>query len=299
MVPSDAARAAVVEAARRATAGSVTDNMTVAPAIITPPDYAAATGFALAQLAPLTTGQASLAGPALTLTGDAPSLDVKTAGDAALAGSLPGGMRLAQGDRRSAASASTPAASAAPPPPPLVLTWSAVKTASGLTLAGLVPSEAARATVVEAARRVTSGAVTDNMTVPAAPQTIATPPDYAAATAFALAQLAPLATGQAELAGPALTVTGDAPSEAAKRTVDGALAAALPGGMTLASARITAPPPPPPPLRRRHRRRPPWSGRRRRARAASSCRVSRRRPPPARPWSRPPGAPPPERSPTT
>lgn len=231
MVPSEAARASVVEAARRATTGAVTDNMTVAPAIISPPDYAAATSFALAQLAPLASGQASLAGPALTLAGAAPSGAAKTAVDGALGGALPAGLRLAS-------------AAVTAPPPPQPLTWSAVKNPNGIVLSGLAPSEAAKAAAVDAARRATSGTVTDNLTVVTA---IVTPPDYAAATNFALAQLGALTTGQASLNGPALVVTGNAPSPAVKAAVDGALGGTLPGGLRLGRVDVAAPAPPPPP----------------------------------------------------
>lgn len=231
MVPSEQARAAVLAAARAATSGAVTDTMTLAPAIISPPDYATATAFALAQLAPLASGQASLAGPALTLAGAAPSGAAKSTVDGALGAALPGGLRLAS-------------AAITAPPPPSPLTWSAVKNPSGIVLSGLVPSQAAREALVAAARRATPGTVTDNMTVPAG---VVSPPDYAAATAFALDKLAALATGQVSLNGRALVVTGNAASQGVKSAVEAALAGALPGGVALARVDVAAPAPPPPP----------------------------------------------------
>jgi outer membrane protein OmpA-like peptidoglycan-associated protein len=110
-----------------------------------------------------------------------------------------------------------------------------MKDASGLTLSGLAPSVEARAAIVAAARAATTGAVVDGMSVQG---NIAAPPDVAAATSFALAQLARLTSGQAQLAGANLSFSGVASTPSARAAVDGALAGALPGGIRLAQASV-------------------------------------------------------------
>jgi outer membrane protein OmpA-like peptidoglycan-associated protein/co-chaperonin GroES (HSP10) len=259
MTPSDEARAQVVAAARAATAGAVTDAMTVTPNIAASPAYAPATAFALARLAELSSGTASLNGASLVVTGNAANVAAKAAVDGALA-TLPEGLRLGRADIVAPAPPPPPPpppappppvvvpdfviAAPAPPPPPTAVLFTATKTPQGITLAGLAPSEAERAAVVAAARQATSGRVTDTLTVR---DNLVSPPEYGPATRFALAQLAPLTSGEARLEGPALSVTGAAPTAVAKSGVDGALGAPLPAGMQLATAQITAPPPPPPP----------------------------------------------------
>lgn len=244
MAPSAAAKAAVAAAAVIATTGTVTDNLVVQGNIASPPDYAAATNFALGQLAALSTGQASLNGPALVVTGNAPSAAIKTGVDAALAAALPAGMRLARAEVVAPPPPPPPAppapvVAAPPPPPPVPLVWSAVKDNNGITLSGLVPSEQVRSAIVSAARAATTGAVVDAMRLQAV---VATPPDQTAAATFALQQLGRLSAGQAALAGPALTLTGIAGTPDAKRTVDQAMSGTLPGAARLAQASVVVRP---------------------------------------------------------
>jgi outer membrane protein OmpA-like peptidoglycan-associated protein len=245
MAPSAAARAAVAAAAVIATTGTVTDNLVVQGNIdgniASPPDYAAATNFALGQLAALSTGQASIDGPALVVTGNAPNAAIKTGVDAALAAALPAGMRLARADVVAPAPPPPPApvVAAPPPPPPVPLVWAAAKDNNGITLTGLVPSDAVRSAIVAAARAATTGAVIDNMRLQAV---VATPPDQAASAAFALQQLGRLSTGQAALAGPALTLSGIAGSPDAKRMVDQAMTGTLPGAARLAQVGVAVRP---------------------------------------------------------
>jgi outer membrane protein OmpA-like peptidoglycan-associated protein len=247
MAPSAAARAAVAAAAVIATTGTVTDNLVVQGNIdgniASPPDYAAATNFALGQLAALITGQASLNGPALVVTGNAPNAAIKTSVDAALAAALPAGMRLARADVVAPAPPlpppPPPVVVAPPPPPPVPLVWAAAKDNNGITLTGLVPSDAVRSAIVAAARAATTGAVIDNMRLQAV---VATPPDQAASAAFALQQLGRLSTGQAALAGPTLTLSGIAGSPDAKRMVDQAMTGTLPGAARLAQVGVAVRP---------------------------------------------------------
>jgi outer membrane protein OmpA-like peptidoglycan-associated protein len=244
MAPSAAAKAAVAAAAVIATTGTVTDNLVVQGNIATPPDYAAATNFALGQLAALSTGQASLNGPALVVTGNAPNAAIKTGVDAALAAALPAGMRLARADVVAPPPPPpppppAPVVAAPPPPPPVPLVWSAVKDNNGITLSGLVPSEQVRSAIVSAARAATTGAVVDTMRLQAV---VATPPDQTAAATFALQQLGRLSSGQAALAGPALSLTGVAGTPDAKRAVDQAMSGTLPGAARLAQVGVAVRP---------------------------------------------------------
>jgi len=248
MAPSAAAKAAVTAAAVIATTGTVTDNLVVQGNIdgniASPPDYAAATNFALGQLAALSTGQASLNGPALVVTGNAPNAAIKTGVDAALAAALPAGMRLARADVVAPAPPPPPpppppVVAAPPPPQPVPLVWAAAKDNNGITLTGLVPSDAVRSAIIAAARAATTGAVIDNMRLQAV---VATPPDQATSAAFALQQLGRLSTGQAALAGPALTLSGIAGSPDAKRMVDQAMTGTLPGAARLAQVGVAVRP---------------------------------------------------------
>ena len=128
----------------------------------------------------------------------------------------------------------------APPAPAAVaLVWSATKDNNGITLTGLVPSADARATLVNAARAATTGAVIDNLVVQ---PNIAASPAFGAATEFALAQLARLSIGQASLAGPALSLTGIAALPQAKQAVDSAMNGTLPGEARLAQVGIVVRP---------------------------------------------------------
>ncbi len=246
MAPSAAAKAAVAAAAVIATTGTVTDNLVVQGNIASPPDYAAATNFALGQLAALSTGQASLNGPALVVTGNAPNAAIKTGVDAALDAALPAGLRLARADVVApppppppAPPAPAPVVAAPPPPQPVPLVWAAVKDSTGITLTGLVPSDAVRSAILAAARGATTGSVVDNMRLQAV---VATPPDQAASATFALQQLGQLSAGQAALAGPALTLSGIAGTPDAKRTVDQAMSGTLPGAARLAQAGVVVRP---------------------------------------------------------
>jgi OmpA-OmpF porin, OOP family len=231
MAPSAAAKAAAASSAQISTTGAVTDNVLVQGNIAAPPDYPAAVNFALGQLAQLSTGLASLDGPALVVTGEAPSAPAKAALDAVLAGSLPGGVRLARSQITLPPPPPPPVVVVPPPPPPpppVVLVWSATKDGNGLTLSGVAPSAEARAAALAAARMATSGSVTDTMTVQG---NLAVPPAYAPATDFALVQLGRLSSGQATLSGPTLSLRGVAPDPDTRRLIDAALGGALPGGL--------------------------------------------------------------------
>lgn len=107
------------------------------------------------------------------------------------------------------------------------------RAADGVTLTGFVPDPAARAALAQAAAGL--GKVTDRTAYAAG-----APQGYATMTAAALAALAPLTTGSAQLSDGALSVAGQAPSANA---YDAALAATetLPAGMTLAKFDVAAP----------------------------------------------------------
>lgn len=272
MAPTMAAKGAAASSALISTIGTVTDNVQVQANIDPNPDYASATNFALAQLALLNSGLAWLDGPALVVTGEAPTTAAKAAIDAALSGALPGGVRLGRADitvspQPAPAPAPVPASATvapvpsppapvvvAPPPPPpppppapavispppppppaaVALVWRAVKTNDGLTLSGLVPSAEARATLVGAARLATSGRVSDAMAVQG---NIANGTSFGAVTAWAVTQLERLTSGEVSVSGPALVLRGIAPTPEAKAMVDAA-SLSLPAGTRLAEANI-------------------------------------------------------------
>ena len=128
----------------------------------------------------------------------------------------------------------------APPAPAAVaLAWSATKDNNGITLTGLVPTTDARAAVLSAARAATSGVVIDNLVVQ---PSIAASPAFGLSTEFVLAQLARLSIGQAQIAGPSLSLTGIAASPQAKQDVDSAMNGTLPGEARLAQVGIVVRP---------------------------------------------------------
>jgi outer membrane protein OmpA-like peptidoglycan-associated protein len=129
-----------------------------------------------------------------------------------------------------------------PPPaaPPVPLEWTAVKSAGGIALSGLAPNDAAKAGARTAAAGVANGTISDDGVRVLG--TVKTEPDYGRATQFALAQLRGLTTGEARLRDTVLTITGAAPTPAARTAVEQAMRGQLPPGVTAASAQITVRP---------------------------------------------------------
>jgi OmpA-OmpF porin, OOP family len=118
--------------------------------------------------------------------------------------------------------------------------WSATSRGDGrLVLSGFVPNEDARKAVLSAAHsEFPKAEIGDEMKLArGAPDRDA----WLAGTTFALHQLAQLKKGSAELNALDLSVIGEAGTTQAYKSVRQALAASMPGGVKLASEKITPP----------------------------------------------------------
>jgi outer membrane protein OmpA-like peptidoglycan-associated protein len=281
LVPDEAARKANLDAAGRAFPGlAVDDQQRIGYGA--PAGFGAITGFALAELGKLRDGVASLSDLALTMTGRGPADLAACSplqANRALPGGAswarlsvecpppppppppPPAPVVTPAPAPVATPAPTPTpAPAAPPapvqvviappdlpaappppaPPPVALEWTAVKTAGGIALSGLAPNDAAKAGARTAAAGVANGSVSDDGVRVLG--TVKPEPDYGRATQFALAQLRGLTTGEARLRDTVLTITGAAPTPAARAAVEQAMRAQLPPGITSANAEITVRP---------------------------------------------------------
>lgn len=229
MVGSEAARNRLVEAAMATTTGPVVDAMTLVEGL--PDAIEAQAAAALAHLRRLASGSVALRGSALTIRG--------TAVDAE-------GFQALQGLAGRAEGGLTAGELAVEPPLADPYTWGARKTADALTLFGHVPSEAERRALVEAAQGTAGHArVIDEMRLASGlPQGV----DFPVVTRAALAQLAQLAEGAAQLSNARLTLSGRAPDFPTALAIRQAMAAL--GAPITATVDITLPPaeiPPPPP----------------------------------------------------
>lgn len=228
------AREPIIAAAKAAFPGAAIDDQMKlargAPAAMT-----AMAGFGLSQLAKLEKGTASLADMAYSIVGAAPTSDVYNATLAATK-ALPNAMTLAKADIT--------------PPAAKPYVWSAEKNASGVTLNGFVPSDAARTSIVDAARKAFAGAsVTDKMQL-----ALGAPQNFIEAATAGLNQLSALAEGKASLSDLAYSLTGRSPNFAVNTSsltteAQGKLPAGFASQVTVdAPAPPPPPPPPPPPL---------------------------------------------------
>jgi outer membrane protein OmpA-like peptidoglycan-associated protein/osmotically-inducible protein OsmY len=218
--PSQAVKDKLGEAAKAAAPNAAISNQlrlaAGAPAVLEPMATAA-----FAQLGRLNSGIASLVDGTYSITGVAPSLEVANA-VAAAARTLPQGATFARAD------ISSPAINP--------YTWSANRAGNAVTLSGFVPSAEVKAANVAAATAAIPGVtVTDQQQLGAG-----APNGFAAMSAYGIRQLAGLTNGVASIAGAAYTLTGEAPSEAARLAV-AAGASTPPAGFSLASASLTSP----------------------------------------------------------
>jgi outer membrane protein OmpA-like peptidoglycan-associated protein/osmotically-inducible protein OsmY len=225
-VPDDAARAAIIAEARRLLPASatVTDRLQIASGA--PAGFGAMTTFALQQLGSLSSGQVSLSDQRYSVTGAAVSLP---AYGEVIAGAraLPAGFALER------------AQISAPPVSPFV--WNAVRANGAVTLSGFVPDESARAAMLASTGRLFApDRVVDQLQIASG-----APAAFVDAAGVGLAQLARLRGGRASVVDTALSVFGDAETEATAASIRSAVRAAAPGGYRVA-ATITAPVPPPP-----------------------------------------------------
>lgn len=159
------------------------------------------------------------------------------------------GVFLMRGCNRTDGTATTADSTAAVAPAPAAVTggaWNSdfgfTQTANSIVLRGKVPTEAAKATLLDQLRGVYPGVTinADSLTVEAGAATSAMM-DKAGSLFGYLSQVRNASLG---LGGQALTVRGDVRSQAAKDDVSGDLTSALPPGYTLANEiNVVAPPP--------------------------------------------------------
>jgi OmpA-OmpF porin, OOP family len=225
-VPDDEARAANAAAARAAVPGAaIEDRQTLAAGA--PQGFAGAAAFAIARLAGLDPGEASLTDATLSVTGRAGTLAARNAAVAGLS-DLPAGYSL--GRQEIVAPRITP------------YVWSAAREGETVTLAGHVPDEATRAATLAAVRTALPQlAVVDRQVLGAG-----APEGFAGMTALALRQLGRLEAGTVSLTNSAYAITGRAGTPAVRDELVAGLLR-LPAGFSLSRQEITAPSPPPPP----------------------------------------------------
>lgn len=141
----------------------------------------------------------------------------------------------AQGSATASQVASTAAATeqvaAPPPPPPVPLSWGAEKRDGSVVLSGLVRDEAARATLLQAARKAApSGTVEDRLI---AEPNLRDMPDYGAATNFLLDVLGRMSRGSVMIEGTVARLSGAVADEEGWRALEALLSQQpLPGGLT-------------------------------------------------------------------
>jgi OOP family OmpA-OmpF porin len=192
--------------------------------------WLAGVSFALKQLASISRGEVRLEDLALSVRGEAEDVAAYRGVKSALAGGLPKGIKVV------VEHVTAPAVSP--------YTWSAKVAEGQLVLSGYVPSEAARAELLAAAKAgFPNAAVADRMQPgEGAPQ------GWAAAAAASLRELPRLQGGSAEMKDAVLVISGMAEDEAAAEASRKALRAVLPATIKLSDQiRVKEPPPPPPP----------------------------------------------------
>jgi len=216
-IPSESVRAPLLDLAGKTPGiGRITDSLRVADGVPAGLNFQDATRFMLTQLGMLKSGVASLANQAVSLKGEAPTVAVFEAVSGTVKGALPGGLSLGE------LAVTGPVASP--------YRWSAQRAAGVITLAGTIPSESVRPTVLDRVKAVfPSDRVVDNMTT-----ALGAPEGFAAAVSSALGQLGKLATGAASLTDKALRITGETFDKALPDQVKSALGgSALPAGFAV------------------------------------------------------------------
>jgi len=113
--------------------------------------------------------------------------------------------------------------------------FSATKAENGITLAGNVPNEVVKATIVEAATAV-SPQVVDNLTL-----SRGAPEGFAEIAGFGISQLKGMTSGMASTSGTDLSVTGEATDMQSFEAIRASLAGAIPGGGKLAIQEVLSP----------------------------------------------------------
>lgn len=242
-VPSDEVRQALVaKAGEIANGASVSDEMVLASGASD--EHQARASFALDQLGQLAEGNASVSDATFNISGNMTNRPAETSMRAAFDAGLPAGLALGTVGLTSPDPApeptpapepeAEPEPAPEPEPEPVVFPYifGAQKTADGITLEGSVPSEDVRAALVDQASKATSGSVTDNLSV-----TDDAPANFAAMTAFGLAQFGSMDTGEISTFDDTLSLSGSAKSPIALGALEGALNA-VPEGVNLGSVNL-------------------------------------------------------------
>jgi OmpA-OmpF porin, OOP family len=195
--PSETARAVLLGSLKAsAPSAKISDQMKLATGLPASVDYAVATGFVSNLMSNLKTGSAKLSDGALTLSGEANDATAYQTAIKALAGALPGGMKI---DTASIL-----------PPRVADYVWSARQESGTVTLTGFYPDEPTRQAIRAAVSLKFPGARVDDKLVIAS----GAPTGLQAAALMGLEQLAKLETGTATIDAKKLVVTGMASSEA-------------------------------------------------------------------------------------
>lgn len=214
-VPSDAVRLDLLKAAEAATGLKPLDRMELARGA--PSNFVASSSFAVGLLKGLSEGSIGLIDQRLSATGKASTIQSYDQVVGQLESSVPQSLTIAE--------------KAITPPSVKPYVWSAELTGDGLKLGGFVPTNEARAQIVADAKAAFPGVgIIDGMKLAGG-----APSGHAAGSAFALAQLAQLATGKAALSDQNLTIEGTAKSPGAYGLVSSALAGSIPGGLVAES----------------------------------------------------------------
>lgn len=223
-VPDEAARGAVLAAARGAAPGlTVTDRLQVGRGA--PDGFAAMAAFAAAEASKLNPGSAQVSNTALTIQGRAETFPIFDGVTGALR-SLPPGLTLARQDIV----------------PPTVSPFAIAYTRQGqaVTIEGVAPTTQSRDEIVAAARQaLPAQQITDRIRVAAGlPQGM----DWTTANRFVITQMARIRQGTARISDTALTIDGDAADRPGWSTANQAVREpTLPGGLRLQTADIRPP----------------------------------------------------------
>ena len=222
-VPNELVRRFLKDAAR-ATLGDVTivENVTVASG--GPEGFAEAAGFAIALLAHMEHGGATLDGLLLDVAGVAESVDAYEALRVTLTGSLPPGVSVV--------------ADTIVPAPAAQYGWRGEIADGRVILSGYVPTPENRAELTALAETLFAGAaVEDRLRVASGGPRM----DWIGAVKFAMGQLAQLGRGEVALAETAYSIRGEAADPDAYSAIAATNAGTLPASLELTDADVAPP----------------------------------------------------------
>ena len=219
-VPSIGARNALLAAARRSLPDAeIVDGMELARGA--PAGFGAATAFALERLGDLSEGLAAMTDGTLSLKGTALSAEAYLATRRAFSGAVPSAVALGPVDV-------TPARA-----DPFV--WSASFDGEAVLLAGFVPNDVVKDTLVTMARSVMPNAtVTDETNIASGE-----PQGFAEAATFAIGALGRMRQGGVMLDGLTLDMAGEARSVDDYQAIVSGVGGPLPEGLVLVASEIT------------------------------------------------------------